>query len=114
MRRTWALAALVVAAASLTACTQVQAIAPVGGTHLEEVRYAGIDVLQSAKIEILTAPVCTRASDGGVSCTGETLTKETITVSSPASAKTTLIVKVGDTTLYDGDLQPVLDKAAGK
>lgn len=106
--------AVLAAAATLTACSQVQALAPVGGNHLTEVRYAAIDVLQAAKVELLTAPVCARATDGGVSCAGETLAKEKITVSSPASAPTTVTVKVGDATLYDGALQPVLDRAAGQ
>lgn len=113
MRRWWGAVALS-AVVCLTACSQVQALAPVGGDHLTEVRYAAIDVLQEAKVEVLTAPVCTRADDGGVSCVGETLQKARITVSSPASAPATVAVKVGDTILYDGDLQPVLDRAAGQ
>lgn len=110
-----ALAAPTIALAAvlgLTGCSQVAAIAPVGGDHLAEVRYAAIDVLLAEETDILTAPVCAQAPSGEVTCTGETMDGDDITVVSPAADQKVVTVKVGDRELYSGSITDVVDDAA--
>lgn len=96
----------------LAGCSQVAAIAPVGGDHLAEVRYAAIDVLLADDVELLTAPDCAQAASGEVTCTGETLDGAQITVVSPADDQTVLTVTVGDRELYSGSIMKIIDEAA--
>ena len=70
MRRVVALAA---AALLLAGCSQVAALAPVGGDRVTGVRYAANDLLVSNGIDVMTAPVCVMATDKGVTCQGTTL-----------------------------------------
>ena len=102
-----------VLAASMLAvagCSQVEALAPVGGNHLTEVRYAAIDILLAKNIDVLVAPVCEQDGEA-VLCTGETADGETITVTSPADATDTVTVTVGDETIYSGKYWDILDDA---
>lgn len=103
----------VLLAGGLSSCaSQVAALAPVGGDALAGVRFASVDVLLAAKVGILEAPVCTQAGDA-VSCTGTLTDGTAITVRADVgSTPHTMIVKVGDQVLYDGDVQSVLDEAA--
>jgi hypothetical protein len=113
MSRVRHLGTLVTAAAIMLAiagCSQIAAIAPVGGDHLAEVRFAANDLLLQADIELLTAPACTTASDGAITCEGETLDGEKITVESPADDPQSLTVTVGSDTLYSGSIQEALEK----
>lgn len=114
-RRASAVAGLVAAAAllgvGLAGCSQVEAVAPVGGGHEAEVRYAGIDVLLDAGVEVLVAPVC-EANDGAVNCTGESVDGEAITFTSSKADATSVQVTVGETQLYSGSIMDVLDDAA--
>lgn len=103
---------LLAAVLLLAGCSQIAAIAPVGGNHLAEVRYAAIDVLLDANVEILAAPVCARAPSGEVSCQGETTDGTKITVDSPADDQTVLAVTVGGNELYSGSIMKVLNEAA--
>lgn len=96
----------------LAGCSQVAAIAPVGGSHLAEVRYAAIDVLLGAGTDVLTAPVCAQAASGEVSCAGETVDGDAIAVVSPADDRSVVTVTVGDRELYSGSIMDVLDDAA--
>lgn len=98
--------------AGLTGCSQVAALAPVGGNHVTEVRYAAIDVLTDAGVDILTAPVCESATDGAVTCTGRTLAGDTITAVSPADDQSVVTVTVGTQSLYSGSIMDVLNEAA--
>lgn len=93
-------------------CSQVTALAPVGGNHLTEVRYAAIDVLTGAGVDILTAPVCESAADGAITCTGTTLAGDTITALSPADDQTSVTITVGTDVLYTGSVMDVLNDAA--
>lgn len=102
------LAAVLVAVLTLTGCSQIAAIAPVGGDHLAEVRFATGDILVAENVEILSGPDCTQAGDV-ISCTGTTVDGSAITSTSTA---TTMTVTVGSETLYDGSIQDALDKAA--
>lgn len=97
---------------ALAGCSQVAAIAPVGGDRLAEVRYAANDVLLEEGIDILTAPVCTSPDEIAVTCEGETMDGEVIRVESTADAQDDVVVTVGDRTLYDGSLLDVLDRGS--
>ncbi len=102
---------LIVAAGMLAGCSQVAALAPVGGNHETEVRYAAIDVLTTSGVAVLTAPVCATAG-GAVTCSGTTVSGETVTVVSPADDPVVLTVTVGEKQLYSGSIMDVLDAAA--
>lgn len=105
------LALVALSAALLAGCSQVAAIAPVGGNHLSEVRYAAIDLLVENEIDVLTAPVCATAADKTLACEGETVDGETITVTSPGDEQNQFTLVVGTETLYSGSVQDVLDDA---
>lgn len=103
---------VVVAAICLVSgCSQVSALAPVGGDRVTGVRYAANDLLVDAGIEVLTAPVCVQATDKAVTCEGTTRDAQPIRVVSRADDQARMTVTVGDRTLYDGDIQTVLEKA---
>lgn len=107
--------ALIMAAALmllLAGCSQIAAIAPVGGDHLAEVRFAANDLLLQADVDLLTAPACATGPDGTIACEGETLQGERITVESPADEPRSLTVTVGSDTLYSGSIQKVLEKSS--
>lgn len=89
---------------SLAGCSQVDALAPVGGDDVSMVRFAANDVLVGAGVELLTAPVCTEANKVST-CEGKTMAGETITVRSEGDH---LTVTVGPRSLYDGSLQSVI------
>ena len=111
MRALLAFAALAVALPlALTGCSQIAAIAPVGGAHVSEVRYAALDILVQKQVEVLTVPVCTTV-DRAVSCTGSTIGGAAIEVDSPADDPTNLTVTVDGEVLYSGSIQDVLDAA---
>ncbi|KAA9107606.1 hypothetical protein [Microbacterium rhizomatis] len=110
-RRRLAAALLAVAAVILSGCSQVAAIAPVGGSRLAEVRYAALDVLTSADVEILTAPICTQGADETVTCGGTTVDGQAIRAVSTGASPDDVTVTVGSDTLYDGSVQDVLEKA---
>ncbi|MFD1814333.1 hypothetical protein [Rhodococcus gannanensis] len=99
-------------AVAVSGCSQIDALAPVGGNAQAEVRFAAIDVLVGAGVEILVAPVCVGASGGDLTCTGETVSGEVISVHSPADSDDMLTVTVGSDVLYSGSVTAVLDAAA--
>lgn len=94
---------------ALAGCSQVAALAPVGGDRLAEVRVATNDVLVDRAVPVLTAPVCSAAGDA-VTCTGTTVDQQPITATS--TDPDTLVVTVGPTTLFTGSVQDVLTSAA--
>lgn len=104
-------AALLVGLA-LAGCSQVDALAPVGGNRLAEVRFAALDVLLDAEVELLTAPVCTMAAADAVECAGTRADGAAITVSAPAGDPLTMTVLVDGTRLWSGSVAAVLDAAA--
>ncbi len=108
MRR---IALLAASALLLAGCSQVAALAPVGGDRESGVRYAANDLLLDAGIEILTAPVCVQAADKAVTCQGRTSDGQDIKVVSTAADQARMVLTVGSRTLYDGEIQAVLDKA---
>jgi hypothetical protein len=110
-RRLGALATGAAIMLALTGCSQIAAIAPVGGDHLAEVRFAANDLLLQADVELLTAPACATESDGAIMCEGETVNGEKIAVKSPADDPESLTVTVGSDTLYSGSIQEALEKS---
>lgn len=101
----------VLATAVLTGCSQVAALAPVGGNRVTIVRFAGNDVLVAAGIDLLTAPLCTTSGDA-VDCRGTTVDGAAVVVTSTAQDQADMTVTVGDRTVYRGSVQAVLDAAA--
>ncbi len=112
MRRVLSIAPLM-AVAVLAGCSQIAAIAPVGGNHLTEVRFATIDVLQEQGIALQDVPTCTRGDDGSVACTGTTSTGDDIAASSPGSDPDRVTVTVSSKVVFDGSVSEVIDRAAG-
>ena len=99
------------AALLLAGCSQVQAIAPVGGGRAAEVRYAAIDVLVAAGVPVRTAPVCTEDGQRAVTCAGDTIGGDSIRVDSPGGDPDRVTVRVAGAVLYDGSVAAVLEKA---
>lgn len=98
---------------ALAGCSQLSALAPVGGDALAEVRFGAIDALQAQRIDILTAPVCAVEADSTtVTCHGTTLTGADILVRSSTADDAAIEVKVGGETVYDGALRDLIDEAA--
>lgn len=112
MRRVAATASLL-AVVLLAGCSQVAAIAPVGGNHLTEVRFATIDVLLQRGVELEAVPTCTRADDGAISCAGTTRAGDAVTSSSPAAEPDSLTVEVSAEVVFTGSVSAVIDTAAG-
>jgi len=104
-------AVLATATLTLTACSQVSALAPVGGNREALLRFAGNDVLVSHGVAIRTAPVCTTGQDDVV-CTGGGVGGDPIRLPGAAGEPLVLVVTVGNRTLYDGPAQDVVDRAA--
>ena len=100
-----------IAVLALAGCSQIAAIAPVGGDRLAEVRFAANDILVAQGVDILTAPVCEQAKNGDVSCTGQTLDGETIAVSSTDAEQNQMTVTVGSDELYAGTIEDALNDA---
>lgn len=102
---------VLLAAPALGACSQVQAIAPVGGDRLALVRFAGNDVLAEQGVAVATYPVC-RQDASAVTCTGTTLTGDPIVFSEPAATPLVLTVTVAGRSLYSGSAQAVVDRVS--
>lgn len=106
-------AMIVCAAGVLAGCSQIAALAPVGGNGLAEVRFGAIDVLQQKDVAIMKAPVCAQDRGGPeVTCAGTTVDGRSIGVTSSIAADAQLVVTVGGETIFSGALAAVLDEAA--
>ena len=108
-----ALAALAVAASAiaLAGCTQIAAIAPVGGDGLAEVRFAVADVLVREQVDLLVAPVCTQEPDATIDCLGESIDGDEIVATAPGDDLDAVSITVGGETLYAGSIMDVLETA---
>jgi hypothetical protein len=95
----------------LAACSQAAALAPVGGNHFSEVRFAAIDVLTAKDVKVLTAPVCVARSAGAITCSGTTTDDHAIRVISTAADPSSMTVTVAGATIYSGSVQKALDTA---
>jgi hypothetical protein len=98
-------------AIALTGCSQVAALAPVGGDDLSEVRFATIDVLLDKNIGIGQAPTCT-SSGTVITCRGTTTDGKTIDVTSTTADDAPLEIAVDGSTIFTGSVMAVLDAAA--
>lgn len=98
-----------VLAAALCGCSQVDALAPVGGAGIADMRYAINEVLLEKDVDILVAPVCVGQALG-LRCVGETTAQETITATSTSEDESTFELVVGTEILYSGDVQSVLER----
>lgn len=103
--------ALLAAAALLAGCSQVAALAPVGGDRPTEIRYATIDVLLDHDVEVLEAPTCQMAEDRAVTCTGTTVDGEEISAVSTAVDQSDFEVTVGDEVLFSGSIDEIIEKS---
>ncbi|CAN5257354.1 hypothetical protein BH11ACT4_BH11ACT4_25300 [soil metagenome] len=106
-----ALLGAVALAALLGGCSQVAALAPVGGDDVSEVRFAAIDVLLHKNIGITDAPTCT-SSGTVITCSGTTADGKSIEVTSTTAADAPLEIIVDGDTVFTGSVKAVLDAAA--
>ncbi|MCC8930928.1 hypothetical protein [Rhodococcus sp. I2R] len=93
----------------LAGCSQVDALAPVGGAGVADLRYATNEVLLEKGVDILVAPVC----DGqglALRCVGETVGNETITATSTSEDESSFDLVVGTSVIYSGPVQSVLER----
>jgi hypothetical protein len=96
---------------AVTGCSQVAALAPVGGDRVTTVKVAANDLLLAQGVAIKVAPVC-ETGETEYDCTGSTMSGDTITVTAPLKGDLTMVLKVGDRTLHDGPVDPVIQKNA--
>ena len=107
-----ALASAACVGALLSGCaSQIDALAPVGGSNRIALRTAAIDVLLQNKLTIRDAPQCEKAGDA-YSCVGSLTDGSPIVVTSPGTDVTTMTVMVGDVVVYEGSVEDVLNAAA--
>ncbi|WP_439593858.1 hypothetical protein [Microbacterium sp.] len=111
--RAGVLVSLVSAALLLSGCSQVAALAPVGGDALAEVRFGAIDVLLDQDVALLEAPVCAIEGAGpSVTCEGRTVAGGEILVSSSTEGDATLAITIDGVEIFRGSLADVIDEAA--
>ncbi|WP_378143803.1 hypothetical protein ACFJGV_10245 [Cnuibacter sp. UC19_7] len=111
VRRRAGLSVVVLLALAATGCSQVAAIAPVGGGREAEARFGVDDVLIAEHVDVLTAPVCETDPQGAIRCAGTTTEDAEIVGVVPPGDPAQLSVTVGGETVYSGSLQSVLDDA---
>lgn len=101
---------LAAAAVMLTACSQINALTPVGGDSVTSVRNAVYDVLVADGVDILVAPTCA-PSDSGFLCEGTTVDDRPIVARAGAAAPYDLTITIGGETVFEGSAQDVLQRA---
>lgn len=112
-RRTFAVAGAALAAAGLSACSQIGALQQVSGVPRSTTQIAANDVLVAKGVPLKSAAVCRDATSGtGYECTGTTISGEKILVTSPGTDPLTLEVSVGGKKIFSGKAQEVIDQAA--
>lgn len=99
--------------ALLTACSQVTALAPVGGGPITTVRNAIYDVLVAQQVQLLVAPDCEPAATG-FTCTGTTSDGRVIRATAGPTAPYDLVITVDGAEIYRGTAQAVVDAALGE
>lgn len=104
------LVAVALATLALSACSQISALTPVGGTAITSVRNATYEVLVDQQVPILTAPECA-ATDGGFTCTGSTVDGAEILTVAQGTNPYPMTITVGGEVLFEGNAQDVLDAA---
>lgn len=94
---------------ALAGCSQIDALAPVGGAEIADLRYATNEVLLEQGVDILVAPVCD-GHGAALRCVGETVSNETITATLTSDDGASFDLKVGESLIYSGPVQAVLDR----
>ena len=95
---------------TLAGCSQIDALAPVGGDKITSVRNAVYDVLVQQQIEVLVAPTCSTV-EAGFTCTGSAVSNEKIVAEASGAAPFALVIKVDGVEIFEGTAQSVLDQA---
>ena len=107
MRR---LLAVGLAALTLSACSQISALTPVGGTAITSVRNATYEVLVDQQVSILVAPQC-KPSGSGFTCTGSTIEGQEIIAIAEGTDPYPMTITVDDAVIFEGNAQDVLEAA---
>ena len=110
MRRIGPVVALGVAAALLSACSQVASLTPVSGASVTTVRNAANVILVEQEVSILVAPTCS-AVDAGFTCVGSTVDGEEILVTAGPAKPFDMSVAVGGQVIFEGNATDVLQAA---
>lgn len=110
MKRSYALLTVPVLCLGLTSCSQIDALAPVGGAAITSVRNATYDVLVDEGVEILVAPQC-NAVPTGFTCEGSTVDGLTILAEASADAPYELTISIDGKNVFQGTAQEVLEAA---
>ena len=105
MNRRWIAVPLI--ALSLSACSQVAALTPVGGGPVTTVRNAVYDILVTEQVDILVAPQCA-TSEPGITCTGSTLDGQVILAEAEGAAPYALTITIGSEVIFTGNAEDVL------
>ena len=95
---------------SLSACSQVAALTPVGGGPVTTVRNAVYDILVTEQVDILVAPQCA-TSEPGITCTGSTLDGQVILAEAEGAAPYALTITIGSDVIFTGNAEDVLTDA---
>lgn len=94
---------------ALAGCSQIDALAPVGGAEIADLRYAAIEVLLEQGVDVLVAPVCD-GHGAALRCVGETVSNETITATLTSEDDASFELRVGQSLIYSGPVQAVLER----
>lgn len=97
---------------ALGGCSQIAALAPVGGDAVAEVRYGAIDVLLREDIDVLEAPTCAAGARASVTCSGSTTDGRAIEVFSSTDDDAVLRISLDGHEIFSGPLADVIDEAA--
>lgn len=95
---------------ALAGCSQIDALAPVGGDSITSVRTAVNDVLVAEGVDLLVAPQCTQEPTQ-FTCAGSTVSGSPITATAELSAPYPLTIEVDGMTLFTGTATDVLEAA---
>lgn len=104
------LVAVGLATLALSACSQISALTPVGGTAITSVRNATYEVLVDQDVAVLVAPECA-PSDGGFTCTGTTVDGAAIVAVAQGTSPYPMTITVGGSVIFEGNAQDVLEAA---
>lgn len=110
MRITPLVVACILGSALITGCSQIDALAPVGGEAQTTIRNATYDVLLDERVDILVAPTCAKEATQ-IICRGTTVTGAPIVATGASTKPYTLRVEVDGAVIFDGSATDVLADA---
>lgn len=109
-RRVTGLGVTLLALGLLAGCSQEQALAPVAGDDITQLRIAVDDALAEAGVSIMVSPVC--RDEGGVTrCSGTTRSGGAIEAEA-GPEDGTVVVNADGRTIYDGSIAEIVQRAA--